>query len=59
MKYSSEKTKDNFSLELISTREQAQELINEFEMNDQLREKGQLSLNGLSCLQRMNIYFSY
>jgi hypothetical protein len=44
-------SKFKFSVQLISTREQVQKLINEFEVNDELREKGQLSLTGLYCVQ--------
>jgi hypothetical protein len=41
-------SKLEFSLELITTSEQIQDLINEFEPNIELKKKGQLSLNGLS-----------
>jgi len=41
-------SKLEFSLELITTSEQVQDLINEFEPNIELKKKGQLSLNGLS-----------
>ncbi len=40
-------SKFKFSLQLISTKEQVKELINEFEINDQLREQGLLGLSGL------------
>ena len=41
-----DQSKYTFSLQLISTDEQVQELINEFEIDDHFREKNQLSLNG-------------
>ncbi|CAF1159595.1 unnamed protein product [Adineta steineri] len=40
----------DFSLQLISTLEQAQDLINEFESNIELKQKGQLSLLGFRNL---------
>ncbi|UJR20415.1 hypothetical protein I4U23_023546 [Adineta vaga] len=43
-------SKLEFSLHLIDTCEQVQELINEFESNDELREKGHLSLIGFRNL---------
>ena len=40
------KSRSPFSLQLIATDDQVKDLIQEFEPNTQLQEKGQLSLNG-------------
>jgi hypothetical protein len=50
-------SKLKFSLQSISTREQIQKLIDDFEINDELREKGKLSLVGLYSLQQINVSF--
>ena len=50
LKNPSGNSKDALSVQLISIREEVQELINEFEINDQLRKKGQIGLDGLYCL---------
>ncbi|CAF3309874.1 unnamed protein product, partial [Rotaria sp. Silwood2] len=44
--YSSKQFKDDFTIQPITKREQVQELINEFEPNIELQEKGLLSLDG-------------
>ncbi|CAF3956430.1 unnamed protein product [Rotaria sp. Silwood1] len=46
IKYQSKQNKNSFSLLPIATHEQVQELINEYEPNIELQEKGLLSLNG-------------
>jgi hypothetical protein len=43
-----DKSKLKFSLQLIATREQIQDLIREFEPDIEFQKKDQLSLNGLS-----------
>ncbi|CAF0825498.1 unnamed protein product [Adineta ricciae] len=43
-------SKFEFSLEIVNTCEQVQELIKEFELNDEIREKGHLSLKGFRNL---------
>lgn len=43
-----EKSTAEFSLQLITTREQVRDLIQEFEPDVQLQDKDQISLNGLS-----------
>jgi hypothetical protein len=50
-------SKLKFSLQSISTREQIQKLIDDVEINDELREKGKLSLVGLYSLQQINVSF--
>jgi hypothetical protein len=42
-----EGSKSEFSLESISTQKQIQNLINEYEPDIQLQQKGQISLHGL------------
>ncbi len=42
-----EGSESEFSLELISTQKQVQNLINEYEPDIQLQQKGQISLHGL------------
>jgi len=53
--------KDHFSLQPIATHEQIQQLINEFEPNVHLQEKGLLSLNGLYYSENNSIisYYSF
>ncbi|CAF2740806.1 unnamed protein product [Rotaria sp. Silwood2] len=48
--YSSKQFKDDFTIQPITKREQVQELINEFEPNIELQEKGLLSLDGFQNL---------
>jgi hypothetical protein len=43
--------KNDFTVQLIATHEEVQELINEFEPNIDLRGKGLLSLDGLLYLK--------
>ncbi|CAF3840109.1 unnamed protein product, partial [Rotaria sp. Silwood1] len=50
IKYQSKQNKNSFSLLPIATHEQVQELINEYEPNIELQEKGLLSLNGFRNL---------
>jgi hypothetical protein len=46
-------SKSKFSLQLIATREQVQDLIHEFEPDIELQKKDQLSLNGLYSNQHL------
>jgi hypothetical protein len=48
--------KNDFSVQLIATHEQVQQLINEFEPNFDLRRKGRLSLDGLFGF-KINYFF--
>ncbi|CAF0949612.1 unnamed protein product [Rotaria sordida] len=50
IKYQSDECTSDYSLVSVTEREQVQELINEFETDVELQEKGQLSLNGFRNL---------
>ncbi|CAF2740797.1 unnamed protein product [Rotaria sp. Silwood2] len=58
IQYQSKQSKDIFSLQPIATYEHVQDLINEFEPNIELQEKGLLSLNGLYYFYLFNTQVS-
>ena len=57
MIYSSKKRKSDFTVQLITTREQIQRLINEFEPDPNLRNKGFLSFEGFRNLMMTDDFF--